>query len=366
MRVAIVCRDLGGLGGTTRVVVENARGFVARGWQVDVLAYAYDRQRVEETGARLRPVPGIPWGSWTKRRLFAAAADWMTRGYDAVHGHGDALRQDVMSLHNCVHAAHEAIHGTPLPAANAVGRLHALQLSERRFRVLICNSKMMADEVRRRFGVPPEMTRVIYPAYDPGQFNMVEKERLRAEGRAELGLGADDTVVGLITSGDFVKRGVKHFIEAIAQVSRRRPGLKAVVIGKEARLAPYEAQARRLGVADIMRFHPSGPRVERYYHALDVYCLPALYEEFGMSVEEALACGVPAVCGDKVGAAELFPPEMRRFAVDPRGPELADRLEELAADAGLRARLAAAAPSAVAGNTWAANVAATADCLVKR
>src|SRR5258708_29467498 len=94
-RLAIVCRDARGLGGRTRTLVEHARSFVKRGWDVDVLAYRFDAERFEGTGARLLRVPGFPWGSWAKRRLFAAIADRMGKKYDLVHGHGDNLEQDV-------------------------------------------------------------------------------------------------------------------------------------------------------------------------------------------------------------------------------------------------------------------------------
>ena len=358
MKVAIVCRDLAGLGGTTRTVVEHSRAFTAEGWDVDVYAWRADRQRLEDAGARVKTIPGLPWGSWPKRRLFAAAADYLTsRGYDAVHGHGDNLRQDALSLHNCVHAASEAVHGKPLDPGDAVGRLHAIQLRERRFKTLICNSKLMAEDAQRRFGVPKEACKVSYPAHDPGQFNTEARERLRWEARAELGFAEDDVVIGLITSGDFAKRGVGLFIEALKSVK----GAKAIIVGKEGRLGPFKQAASGLPV----RFPEPRPDVERYYHAIDIYCHPALWEEFGQSVQEALACGLPVVCGRNVGAAELFVREMRDFLVDPKKPELAARLSELVRSPDLRRRLSELGPSAVAGNTWSANASATANVLVK-
>ena len=363
MKLAIICRDLRGLGGATRTVVEHARAFTRRGWSVDVLSARFDRERLEAAGARLRRVPGLPWGSWVKRRLFAALADAMTSGYDVVHGHGDNLVSDVLSLHNCVHAAHEAIHGSPLPNGDAVGRLHARQLRERRFKVMICNSRMMADEAARRFGVPRERMRVIHPAHDPEQFNVREKDRLRALARKELGLSSDDVVLGLITSGDFVKRGVGRFLEASAALKRQGLKFKALIVGKENHMGPYLLQTAELGLADIVQFQPARVQVERFYHALDVYCHPAFYEEFGMSVLEALACGLPVVCGHKVGAAEVMPESMKRFIVDPRGDEFIARLAELTAHRELRDRLATEGPRAVAANTWQANAAATAECL---
>ncbi|MDE2236837.1 MAG: glycosyltransferase family 4 protein, partial [Elusimicrobia bacterium] len=337
MRLAIVCREARGFGGTTRILVENARHFVSRGWRVDVLAARFERERFEGTGARLRRVPTPPWGSRLKRSWFAAAADRLGRAYDLVHGHGDNLEQDVLSLHNCVHAAYEAVHGVELPDTDAVGRLHAMQLRQRRFKLLICNSALMAEELRRRFAVPGERLRVIHPGYDPERFRAEDRGRLREQARAELSLGRDELVVGLITSGDFEKRGLPYFLRAVAELKRKGLSFKALVVGKEKRMGPYLALASQLGLAETVLFREPRLEVERFYHCLDVYCHPALYEEFGMSVQEAMACGLPVVCGRRVGAAELFGPGMRRLLADPRQPELAARLHEALSSKELRA-----------------------------
>jgi len=103
--------------------------------------------------------------------------------------------------------------------------------------------------------------------------------------------------------------------------------------------------------------------VAPFYHALDAYVHPARYEEFGQSVQEALACGVPVVAGGLVGAAELLGGEAREFLLEKGGAEeLAGKLLDLARDRGLRGRLGASGPPAVAANTWDRNFSATLAC----
>ena len=354
-RIAIVCRDLRGLGGTTRTVVEHAALLKEAGWMTDCLAYRFDRKRLQAAGAKLRWVPGFPWGSWAKRRLFAALADRMSSGYDVVHGHGDNLEQDILSLHNCVHAAHEAVHGAPLPEKDSVGRLHAMQLKDLRFKLLICNSKQTAEDARRRFGVPENMIRVIYPGHDPRQFNASHARKLRAPARAQLGYRDDDCVIGLITSGDFEKRGVGLFLRALRELRRHGQNFKALIAGKEAKLGPYLRLVSELGLGEQVRFMPARTDVENFYHALDVYCHPALYEEFGQSVQEALACGLPVVVGRRVGAAELLAPGLEELVVRPDAVDLAAKLSGLCADAERRRRVGAAGPAGVVRNTWRTN-----------
>ncbi len=351
-RVAVAARRVEGLSGAARMIIEHARRLANSDWEVHVFAEKIDRKALLEAGAVPHWVPAWPWGSWLKRRAFAAAAGGMAKGFDLVHGHGDLLDQDVLSLHNCVHAAHETIYKSPLPAEDAVGRMHALQLSGQRFRILVANSNLMKDDVTRRFGVSAERVEVIYPGFDSCRFNLGGRGDVRAPMRAELGVKTGELLYGLVTSGDFEKRGLKAFLRAFAAVAQKLPEARALVVGKESRPGPYRVLARDLGIANRVVFREPIADVQRFYHALDVYVHPARWEEFGMSVLEALACGLPVITGASVGAAELFTGELRSVVLaDPSGEALINAMISLA-DQTRRARLSALGPAVALPCAW--------------
>jgi UDP-glucose:(heptosyl)LPS alpha-1,3-glucosyltransferase len=362
-RIAIACRRVTGFGGTTTTVLQHARRLSAHGVEVHVFGQELDSARIRAAGAHPRRLRIWPWGDTRSAfaRSFARAAG---DRFDLVHGHGDLLAQDVLSLHNCVHATYEAVHGRPLPSDSTLGRLHEQQLRERRFQLLIANSRLMQEEVAGRFGVPREMIRVIYPGYDALRFRVDDRGRMRAPARASLGVGEDAVLVGLITSGDFVKRGVQPFLAALGRLSpAAQSSLQVIIAGKEHRMGPYRRMAAELGLGSRIQFMEPVAQVERLYHALDLYVHPAAYEEFGQSVQEALACGVPVLAGKPVGASELMPGDYRTWLLErPDLETLTGKLERMIQDVGLRERLAALGPPAVAGNTWDANFAATLAC----
>ncbi|MFA5139458.1 MAG: glycosyltransferase family 4 protein [Elusimicrobiota bacterium] len=343
VKLAIACRDVRGVTGTTTTILEHSRRLAALGWEVHVFGERLDSARIRDAGAHPRRVPAWPFGSAFKRRLFSWLFERRLKRerFDLVWGHGDTLTQDVLSLHNCVHAAHQCAHDGPLPASSGVGRMHARMLSEKRFRLLIANSELMKREVAARFRVDEASMAVIHPGHDPKRFHPA--------GRRPAG----ELSVGLITSGDFAKRGVSVFIEA---VSRLRTRVRCLIMGQERRLAPYLRQAAQAGVADRIRFLPPDPAVEGYYRSLDLYVHPALYEEFGQSVQEAAACGIPVLTNRRVGAAELLRGAALEGVIPGTGAaELAAAMERILSTPDLRERMAEDAAASVRHNTWDEN-----------
>ena len=175
--------------------------------------------------------------------------------------------------------------------------------------------------------------------------------------RERAGAAPDDLLVGLITSGDFAKRNVAGFLEALRGLP---PSLKArtrvLVVGQETRVGPNKRRAADAGFGERSVFLPPEREVERFYHALDLYVHPALYEEFGQSVQEAMACGVPVLTSRRVGAAELFGPESADEVLPaPETAALTAAMAALLEDPARRARLAEAGRKAAAPNTWDLN-----------
>lgn len=358
-RIALVARWAGGVTGTTTTLLEHAKRLAARGWEVHVYAEKADAGRFAAAGAEPHIVPRFRLAGPFKRRVFSwrVSRELAAERYDVVFGHGDGLRQDILSLHNCVHAAHEAVHGRPPGFLAGAARLHAQQLKGRKFKRMIANSALMKDDVVRRWGVPAELVTVIHPGHDPERFRPSDRDRLRWAMRERAGAAQDDLLVGLITSGDFAKRNVAGFLEALRGLP---PELKAktrvLVVGQESRVGPYKRRAADAGFGERAVFLPPEREVEGFYHALDLYVHPALYEEFGQSVQEAMACGVPVLTSRRVGAAELFGPDAAaEILPTPETAALTAAMAALLEDPARRARLAEAGRKAAAPNTWDLN-----------
>src|SRR5689334_20807090 len=99
--------------------------------------------------------------------------------------------------------------------------------------LLVANSQLVAAALCSRFGAAPERVVVQHPGFQAARFNLSRAAELRASARRDLGVAPDAPLVGLITSGDFEKRGLDVFVAAAEQVTAGRPDARFLVVGSK-------------------------------------------------------------------------------------------------------------------------------------
>lgn len=315
--------------GAARIAHFQIKYFTERGCEVHVVGARINAAAVKKSG-------GIPHRAWSfgftgriSRCLYAFQVELWAKllKVDLVIGHGDLRYQDILFLHNCVHLAHECIHQKPLRISHEMYRTHTPQLKGKRFKLLVANSQLMRRDLEARFDIDNSMIRVIYPMVDTHKFSPVGPEE-RVQIRRELGFADGEFVVGLVTSGNFSKRGVDSFIEAIELIpAESRTRMRFILVGKDR--PPKGILLQHLEIRDD---------VENYYRALDLFVLPARIEEFGLVVAEAMACGTPILVSQKVGCLELWE-ENKIVSYDGTTEHMALRVLEFMSDEDLAARV---------------------------
>lgn len=321
--------------GAMRNTFEQIRYFQSRDCEVHVISDMMDKKAVRQAGAI--PHTTVRWpGLGTRRRQFYSWQVLLWSKYfkpDLVVGHGDLAQQDVLCLHNCVHLAHELIHGTQLSENAEMYPIHTPQLKNHRFKHLIANSHLMRNDLAQRFKIPLEDMSVVYPAYDHHKFTPVNRTQ-REIIRQRFGLTQDDIVVGLITSGNFKKRGVDIFFAALEKLTPElKTKIKFWLVGKD-RPGQFPTGL------DIKQM-PVINDVENYYRALDIFVLPARVEEFGRVQLEAMACGVSVISTKHVGCSELIGAAGQNYVLkDLNADELCKKISELALNQETRNTLA--------------------------
>ena len=326
--------------GACRSVHEEIRYFKNLGYEVHTVAEDSNDEDIIASGAIHHKTFRWPWQKKFKRRIqFSNQSKKIADkiGADLVIGHGDYQHPDIHLIHNCVHLASEKIHGKPLSKDNEMYQTHTPIFENRQFEHIIANSIIAKDELVRRFGISDLKISVIYPAVDENQFKPLPIE-IRSNKRAELGVGDDEFLVGLITSGNFKKRGVDRFFKSISKLPAEIANkTHFIFVGKDKLSPEIQTILDACPYKDRIRLMPIIDDVEVYFNALDIFVLPARIEEFGRVVAEAMACGAPIITTKWVGASELLEEKSKEFIYSGEdNQELADLMTKLLSDSDLR------------------------------
>jgi UDP-glucose:(heptosyl)LPS alpha-1,3-glucosyltransferase len=351
-------------GGAETYLGDLARRLAADGHRVHLYACRWDAASLPaSTVVHQLDVPGgprhrRPWRfAEACERALADADHDVTVGFDKTWG------QDVLYPQGGLHVAsreHNRLkHPTKLgrlaadvgkwldPAGRSFAALERKQYLGGRRPLIVANSRMVAGHFERFYGLGPDAVRVVHSAIDPLRFGADDRPKRRQAERDRWGVCPDEPV-GLFVAMNYRLKGLAPLIRAVAAVPAGRRFTIAVV--GHPKFGSYERLARRLGVADRVRFLGFRADPKDAYFAADFLVHPTFYDPCSLVALEALACGLPVITSRYNGASELYPtPDAGLVVADPHDArELAAALDRMLdpgyrRSAGQGARRAAAA-----------------------
>ena len=351
LKLALVRQRYSPYGGAERFIARALPALERAGAEVTLIS-----RSGEGWGARrlLRVDPfhvGNLWRDWSFAR--AARTAWRRESFDIVQSHeripgcdiyraGDGVHRRWLELRQCTASVLERIGIALNPYHRYVCSAEKQMFEHPRLRAVICNSKMVREEVQRAFRIGREKLHVIYNGVDLEYFHPRQGEALRGAARAQLGCRPRDTLFLFVGSG-FSRKGLAAAIDALAAAAN--PGFWLLVVGRDREEARFAAQARAAGLSGRVRFLGGRDDVRPLYAAADCFILPSRYDPFPNTALEALAMGLPAIVSSRCGAAEIIEPGANGWVCEPDDAPGIARLMQ-AADVAIRdARMARAARS---------------------
>ncbi|WP_369369599.1 glycosyltransferase [Promicromonospora sp. Populi] len=148
------------------------------------------------------------------------------------------------------------------------------------------------------------------------------------------------------------EKRVDEIIRAFALLPADLPG-RLEIIGTGAKAEEWTALAASSGVAHRVRLRGYVPddELRTAYSEADVFCMPGVAELQSLVTLEAMSSGLPVVAADAMALPHLVRPGVNGWLYTPGDVrELANRLGDLLADAGLRRRMGAASRELVAAH----------------
>jgi glycosyltransferase involved in cell wall biosynthesis len=264
----------------------------------------------------------------------AAASKIRARGGAVVVNGGNCPWPDVNWVHAVQQAwqrrvAHAPAHFRARQWFSRQMDLHAEMRALRIARVIVVNSEQTRTRLIEDLGVPPHRVHTIYFGTDPQVFRPLPQEA-RLSLRQRLGWAEKNlTAVFVGTLGYDRNKGFDMLFRAWQQLCADRSwDVDLVAAGAGAEVEYWQGQAAVAGLAQRIKVIGSSRKIPEILQAANVLVHPAFYEAYGLSVHEALCCGIPALVTRTAGVAERYPASLQDLLLDhpPSVANLTDRL----------------------------------------
>ena len=240
----------------------------------------------------------------------------------------------VATIHDVIYLA------CPQDLPSCAGRLYYRAMMNACARMaarIITDSEHSRNEIISYLHADPARIDVIYPGVDPGFQPVTDAVQLQAM-RSRFGIDREYILcVGIYK----LRKNHAGLLRAFQRCLANGMRTQLVIVGP---MAEGEAVLRRLagelGAAEHVIFtgFVKDDDLRALYSAARVYVCPSLYEGFGFTVLEAMACGAAVVCSRATSLPEVAGKAAMYF--DPHdAEEMASQLFRVFSDDALRASL---------------------------
>ncbi len=316
-----------------------------------------DRQRFEQhflvfsqldCPAELFPVPPLVLGQvhgnrkWSYPQRFRALVRFLCENeIDLIHAF--APNDEVLACYAALFARRK--RGKRIPVVGHrrnIGfelnrkRLMMGRLTRRFDIAYLANSRAAVEAAFEKEDIPRERFTVIY---NPVSQSRREAGLASPVSREELGLNADDFVVGSVATIRRIK-GHDTLVRAARLVVDRHPNARFLCVGKQGDPQYFGELQTLVAELDLTRHFVWPGDTDNPYRVLPVFDLAVLAsdsESFSNSVLEYAAAERPIIASNVGGMAEIINDGENGFLVPPRRPEsLAEKINTLIENPTLR------------------------------
>jgi glycosyltransferase involved in cell wall biosynthesis len=318
----LVAGDFHRAGGMDRANAELARYLCSAGVVVHLVSYRVDPEFAAQPNVRVhlaRRIAGAHFlGQRQLDRLGRAVANGVIAqvpGARVLVNGGNCEWPDI----NWVHYVHRewltSASGAPLwfrlkVAIDGRSNLRKEQRVLKAARIVVANSERTRADLIRDVALDPQRVRTVYLGCG-SEWQAITPER-RAAARAWLGESTDRPLAVFVGAfGHDSRKGFDTLWSAWRSLCARSDWDANLIVAGGGRALPRWRDAiKRNGLETRIRLLGYTERVAEVLAAADLLVSPVRYESYGLNVQEALCCGVPAIVSRSAGVAERYPAKL--------------------------------------------------------
>ena len=232
---------------------------------------------------------------------------------------GNCLWADVNWVHY-VHAAYRPqTENRPIPKVKSLLSHKLFRGMERnaleRAKFVIANSERTKRDIIASLRVPESRVRTIYCGVDRGFFSPSSAYEKRTT-RNALGWPPGRHVAAFVGGLGDKRKGFDLAFDSWSELSKDSSwDVDLAVMGTGADLRLWSARVSRSNLNSRVRLLGFRTDVPRIVSSCDILVAPTRYEPYGLAVQEALCCGLPALVSSSSGIAERFPSALEQMII---------------------------------------------------
>ena len=163
--------------------------------------------------------------------------------------------------------------------------------------------------------------RVIHNAidYNKFKFNLDSRKKIRKE----LNINDDELIIGCVARFE-VQKNHRFLIEIFNEIYKENPKFKLLLIGVGSLQNDIKARINKLNLTNSVIFCGFKKNVNEYLNAMDVFCMPSLYEGLGLVLIEAQANGLPCYTSTSVSVEAKVSSQIEFISLEKKEREWAD------------------------------------------
>ncbi len=199
---------------------------------------------------------------------------------------------------------------------------------------VVTTGQTVRAQVVRASGIEPSRITSVPTGVDPERFRPADRQ----SARRALGLEPSRPLVGIVAT---LRSWKGHEILLEAWALLRSAGWDLLVVGDGPQRAAIELRIRQLGLGGSVRLVGQQDEPERWFQAIDVFCLPSFANEgVPQALMQAMMSGCAVVATEVGSMSEIIADGETGLVIRPNDPRsLAEALARLTESSDLRTAL---------------------------
>ncbi|MFP3860026.1 MAG: glycosyltransferase [Bacteroidales bacterium] len=359
-------------GGQVVYVLELSKALSRMGYKVDIYTRWFDKTRKQIDPVPKHPdvkvirIPAGPWEFIPKENIYDVLPELANNmidfikeknlDYDLFHGHyvdAGIVALDVakafdkpafFTAHSLGAWKKEDMGGDPEEMEEKYNFKKRINEEIRIFKSVNAHSltsDVQKEKLKELYGIEDPTIEIIPPGVD---IHTYKKPKDAKKSSSDL----PDKYIFCLSRID-ANKGHDLLLNAFDIVSKEIDDIHLVIGGGSPNPKPrekevYDNMKKIIKEKNIERVHIIGyvpdDKLVQYYQQAEFFVLPSIFEPFGMTSQEAMACGKPVIASKYGGIKQILSHNKNGFLVDPKNSqEFADAMIKLLKDDNLKQRL---------------------------